>query len=1296
MIMNQTKRTKQVRTRITVIKNNLRILSWNIQSSSSTEGNKFNDHTFSKIIAGHDFVCLQEIRREVHLAGYRSICNTRKDKKSGGVAILIRNELTEGIEIIKNISSSEYLICRLDKKFFKLSKDIYIVNTYIKPQNTSSSTHLENGAVTLRQIEDLISDLKKTGDIILCGDFNARIGQNPGQIVENISDLIPLPDDYIPDDLTNRNSLDTNTNSYGKIFLNLIKNNQLIILNGRTLGDLSGNFTSIQKNGCSVIDYISVSTNLKPNIKYFKVLPFTEHSDHRPISTELRINQILTHQPSSLHDEYEKAPSRFIYSQENKDQFLNIQSDETSLRTIHEINANLQNASTIAACDKAEKSIKAINDQITQHLRGMASQCFKSTKPKERKLKQNKPWYNWHTRIAKRELRNATNHANEFPSSDFLRENFYKVKHSYKKIHKNAQNKFFKSMNSDIENGKVLNWQSFKKLKQLKTETKEFDSHDMKKFEKFFATLYSDNHQSINDAQKQRFLTEAFTINDMSSPNESLNNPIVDEEISSVIKSLKSGKASSKDMISNEIIKSLDLNHTLMLKNLFNTCLSKGIYPWNCSIVTPLHKKGDKADPDNYRAVAVSSVIGKLFSTILLDRLIKFRSDNCPDPPNQLGFTKKAQTYDHILTMKTIASKYKKLNQPVYAIFVDFKKAFDSVCRQALFLKLAKCKVSGKFFNVLRNMYDNSYAYIKLSGHVSRKIFIRKGTEQGHPLSPDLFKLFLNDLSPLVDFPNCPKLSNLLVSHLLWADDLILLSLDKVTAQKQLDVLAKYCSDWGIEINELKTQVVIFQKESPLKYNGQFTLNNKPLEIVEKYCYLGIVLHHSGKVAPAETSLKTKAMRAFFGLKRAVMRSKLSFNALTILFDSLIKPIVLYGAPVWAPNSSVWASVTKNFLKENHALKNIGNSIQEKVQLSFLKWALGVHRKSSNIGVWGESGRLPLVFQSIRLSLNYLKRLENMEGTSFVAAALSEQKKLNLPWYAKLKPLLEIDDIYSQNHVTAFRTLNPKSNMVNPATDIDIPISNGSVCHGITNLQPIKSQKFRTWKIVDSLNNWFKAQWEKQKSTSPKLTYYNSIKSVFAREPYLSQCMGFSHRSRTTQLRISAHDLQIERGRYLNLPRDERICTWCKTTLGQNIVEDEKHTLFECDLYSNLRNKLINNLNKFGKEGRSNNSPSFNNHTSKISYSNLEDNLMQILSPYCTNNNSSSTWNIDSLKVNNPPQPHNTISPNERRACLITSICTYILKSSEERKKLLESARNLNRAKLCDNANKIVINFNSC
>jgi hypothetical protein len=125
----------------------------------------------------------------------------------------------------------------------------------------------------------------------------------------------------------------------------------------------------------------------------------------------------------------------------------------------------------------------------------------------------------------------------------------------------------------------------------------------------------------------------------------------------------------------------------------FNHSLISGFYPWHTSIITPIYrfpdlyiyKSGNPFSPDNYRAIAVGSCMGKLFSSILLHRLLHFKSLYCPDPKKQLGFTTDAQTNDHIFTLKTIVDKYTRKNKVrLCACFVDLRKAFDTVCRDLL------------------------------------------------------------------------------------------------------------------------------------------------------------------------------------------------------------------------------------------------------------------------------------------------------------------------------------------------------------------------------------------------------------------------------------------------------------------------------------------------------------------------------------------------------------------------------------------------------------------------------------
>ena len=372
--------------------------------------------------------------------------------------------------------------------------------------------------------------------------------------------------------------------------------------------------------------------------------------------------------------------------------------------------------------------------------------------------------------------------------------------------------------------------------------------------------------------------------------------------------------------------------------------------------------------------------------------------------------------------------------------------------------------------------------------------------------------------------------------------------------------------------------------------------------------------------------------------------------------------------------------------------------MQEKVHLSFLKWALGVHRKASNIGVWGETGRFPLIFEAIRLSLNYFKRIEALDRNSLVSAALREQKALNLPWFKNIKAIIKVDEIYSLDHVFAHRaaqaTLKPKCSMTKAPKNH--PLFTFITHDHTVKLKPVPSKKFRVGKVIETLKNFFTSCWEQLKSTSPKLEFYHSVKEKFCKEPYLDLCKGFSRRYSTTQLRISAHKLQIEQGRYANLPREQRICTWCESSLGLKIIENENHVLYECDLYSKLRSKLIFNLNNipFTTSESESTSPS---HGLNINSSNFKLHLMSILSPnhpIANAQNSASDWHKEihdhrtlNIRFNTPAY----ITFYKRRSYAVNNICTFILKCFEERIKLLDDARKTQiEARIFNN---VIINF---
>ena len=255
---------------------------------------------------------------------------------------------------------------------------------------------------------------------------------------------------------------------------------------------------------------------------------------------------------------------------------------------------------------------------------------------------------------------------------------------------------------------------------------------------------------------------------------------ITKDEISKCLHALKNRKSSGLDCISNEMLKYGESLLLPCILKIFNSVLQLGIYPteWKLGYLNPIYKSGVRSDPSNCRGITIMSCIGKLFSSVLNTRLNEYLTENNVISKTQIGFQKKARTTDHMFVLRTLIEKYTKQNKAIFFIcFIDFKKAFDSVLHQALFLKLQNLGITGLFYNIVKNRYMDNILQIKIDNGLTDEFHSELGVRQGDTLSPNLFKIFINNLVDIFD-ENCDAVSmgNFNFNCLMYADDVILIS----------------------------------------------------------------------------------------------------------------------------------------------------------------------------------------------------------------------------------------------------------------------------------------------------------------------------------------------------------------------------------------------------------------------------------------------------------------------------------------------------------------------------------------
>ena len=161
----------------------------------------------------------------------------------------------------------------------------------------------------------------------------------------------------------------------------------------------------------------------------------------------------------------------------------------------------------------------------------------------------------------------------------------------------------------------------------------------------------------------------------------------------------------------------------------------------------------------------------------------------------------------------------------------------------------------------------------------------------------------------------------------MYADDLILLSESEAGLQNSLNALHSYCKKWNLTVNLKKSQVMIFNIAGHLLKNYSFNYGNLVLEIVKEYTYLGIIFTPSGSFTRAISELATKARKAFFAFRKHD-RSPTSISLK--FFDTLVRPILLYGCEAWTVLHSLK-------LSKSNLVQRADDVIYERLNLKLCK-----------------------------------------------------------------------------------------------------------------------------------------------------------------------------------------------------------------------------------------------------------------------------------------------------------------------------------------------------------------------
>ena len=367
------------------------------------------------------------------------------------------------------------------------------------------------------------------------------------------------------------------------------------------------------------------------------------------------------------------------------------------------------------------------------------------------------------------------------------------------------------------------------------------------------------------------------------------------QEVFNIIKKFKNKKATINN-IPIAIIKKISPIIAPIISQLFNESIEAGVFPekLKTSRVIPLYKEGSRTEVINYRPISTLSIFSKIFEKLVHKRMSSFISKYNIIKPNQFGFQRNKNTSDAIIDfLENIHDSFAN-DKHYLAIYLDFSKAFDTICHEILLKKIDHLGFRGPILTWLTSYLTNRNQFVAIGDASSDLLDTQMGVPQGSTLGPLLFLLYINDMSN--------PLSNLNVVH--FADDSTLhLSMKKneniaARINSELEVINAWLTSNKLYLNIGKTKYMIFnmQGEPP---DLALAIGNSLIQRTNVKKFLGIYIDDKLKFGDHITNICKKISRAVGVMRRLsiiVPRAIIKQLFYSLVYSRFTYGITCYGS----------------------------------------------------------------------------------------------------------------------------------------------------------------------------------------------------------------------------------------------------------------------------------------------------------------------------------------------------------------------------------------------------------------